>query len=246
MPSTWSVSNPDQVHSVSQRDSQSSPDQSPQAISASQSLLTQLLRCAGVVGSAEEEILAIDLDRTTKTAIRLPASGSRAQVEAQLRRQPGMPNLTRPSPPPGASLAGQAGSSHPTPHNGVAPTASGPRPLRERAGASSVAPSRLPQPALPVTRSRRPTSRPLLIVRARRPSLGPSTAPSRYSPASTVPGDLHHRRCGRLGGPLQPSQCPTSRYIYQPPAASIYRGSLQPALAAHCPTAGGLCRGSHC
>ena len=91
------VPNPDQsLHGVSQRDSQSSPDQSPQAISASQSLLTQLPRCAGVVGSAEEELLAIDLDRTTKAAIRrLPASGLRAQVEAQLCRQPGMPNLTR-------------------------------------------------------------------------------------------------------------------------------------------------------
>ena len=75
-------------------------------------------------------------------------------------------------------------------------------------------PSRLPRPALLVACSRRATSRPLLIVRPRLPSLGPSTAPSRplthlcplpytLSVPSTPPPTL--RLPGRA---LQPSQCP--------------------------------------
>ena len=268
MPSTWSFSNSDQVHCVSQRDSRSSPDQSRSvAIGYLSVTITahQLARCAGVVMSAREELLAIDLDKTTKAAmvapcrqLGLPISGLRAQVEARLRSyrarlqaaEDAESQTQSPPPTPGASLAGPAGSGHPPPHVGLAPTAAALAQLTGVAGPSSAAQS-APAAGTP---GRSLSQAHLSAIAHRLPSLGPSTAPSRplthlcplpytLSVPSTPPPTL--RLPGRA---LQPSQCPPPQLIsyYQPPAASTGAVSslhsqltaLQPAVSAGALTAG--------
>ena len=244
---------------------QISPDQSPSAISASLSLLTQLARCAGVVMSAREEFLAIDLDKTTKAAmvapcrrLGLPISGLRAQVEARLRSyrarlqaaEDAESQTQSPPPTPGASLAGPAGSGHPPPHVGLAPTAAALAQLTGAAGPSSAAQS-APAAGTP---GRSLSQAHLSAIAHRLPSLGPSTAPSRplthlcplpytLSVPSTPPPTLQ-----LPGRALQPSQCPPPQLIsyYQPPAASTGAVSslhsqltaLQPAVSAGALTAG--------
>ena len=189
-----------QVHGVSQRDSQSSPDQSPQAISASQSLLTQLPRCAGVVGSAEEELLAIDLDGTTKAAIRrLPASGLRAQVEAQLCRQPGVPNLTRGALPHRREHRSPA---QPDPATRRL-TMAWRQPLAAYAHLAIARVRVAPAASHPLSQAHLSTiahsAGQAAVARALHCSLAPLT---RLCRPPHPPGDLHHRRCSRLGGPL--------------------------------------------
>ena len=202
---------------------QISPDQSPSAISASLSLLTQLPRCAGVVMSAREELLAIDLDKTTKAArvalcrrLGLPISGRRWRRDFAPTgpgcRQPRMPNLKRRALPPRREHRSPAQLDLATRRLTLAwRQQRRPSPNLQARRARRPRPSRLPRPALLVARSHRPTSRPLLTGCRRS---GPPLFPRALSPTSArfpthfrSPAHLR-RHCGCLGGPSSPPNAP--------------------------------------
>ena len=161
---------------------QISPDQSPSAISASLSLLTNLLAVLASscqLGRSFSPSTSIKRRRPPRSHVcrrlGLPISGLRAQVEARLRSYRARLQAAEDAESPGASFAGPAGSGHPPPHVGLAPTAAALAQLTGAAGPSSAAQS-APAAGTP---GRSLSQAHLSAIAHRLPSLGPSTAPSR-------------------------------------------------------------------
>ena len=264
MPSTWSFRCIASLSEIA-RAVQISPDQSPSAISASLSLLTNLLAVLASscqLGRSFSPSTSIKGRRPPRSHVcrrlGLPISGLRAQVEARLRSyrarlqaaEDAESQTQSPPPTPGASLAGPAGSGHPPPHVGLAPTAAalaqltGPSSAVQSAPAAGTPGRSLSQGHLSAIAH---SAAQAAIAQTLHCSLVPSHPPL---PASLHTFGPQHTSADTAvawaGPPALPMPPPQLITYYQPPAASTGAVSslhsqltaLQPAVSAGALTAG--------